>query len=89
MELRSLFHLNHSVGTPIQLLKQNRCSNLIIHNQHLIAKENGLDPYRYLVWVLKEAPNRFNTDRAWATTLLPQFTPSACKTNTAEVSANN
>ena len=33
MELRSLFHLNHSVGTPIQLLKQNECSIMIIHNQ--------------------------------------------------------
>ena len=37
MELRSLFHLNHSVGTPIQFLKQNRCSKMIIHNQKEIA----------------------------------------------------
>jgi len=64
-------------------------SSAILFSLIETAKENGLDPYRYLVWVLKEAPNRFNTDRAWATTLLPQFTPSACKTNTAEVSANN
>ena len=64
-------------------------SSAILFSLIETAKENGLDPYRYLVRVLKEAPNRFNTDRAWATTLLPQFTPSACKTNTAEVSANN
>ena len=31
------FHLNHSVGTPIQFLKQNRCSKMIIHNQKEIA----------------------------------------------------
>ena len=37
MELRSLFHLNHSVGTPIQFLKQNKCSNLIIHTRRKIA----------------------------------------------------
>ena len=45
------------------------------------AKENCLDPYRYLVWLLKEAPKRFNTDRDWASSLLPQFAPDACKTN--------
>jgi hypothetical protein len=33
MELRSLFHLNHSVGTPIQFSKQNRCSKMIIHTR--------------------------------------------------------
>jgi Transposase and inactivated derivatives len=64
-------------------------SSAILFSLIETAKENGLDPYRYLVWVLKEAPNRFNTDRAWATSLLPQFAPSACKTNTAEVSMNN
>ena len=43
------------------------------------AKENGLDPYLYLVWVLKEAPVRFATDRAWAESLLPQYAPDFCK----------
>ena len=31
------FHLNHSVGTPIQFSKQNKCSNLIIHTRTKIA----------------------------------------------------
>ena len=43
------------------------------------AKENGLDPYLYLVWLLKEAPVRFATDRAWAESLLPQYAPNFCK----------
>ena len=43
------------------------------------AKENGLDPYLYLVWLLKEAPVRFTTDRAWAESLLPQYAPDFCK----------
>jgi hypothetical protein len=36
------------------------------------AKENGLDPYRYLTYVLSEAPKLFQTDRAWAEKLLPK-----------------
>ena len=45
------------------------------------AKENGLDPYRYLVWLLREAPKRFTTDKSWAASLLPQFAPPICKRN--------
>ena len=45
------------------------------------AKENGLDPYRYLVWLLREAPKRFTTDKSWAASLLPQFAPATCKRN--------
>ena len=44
------------------------------------AKENGLDPYLYLVWLLKEAPARFATDRDWAESLLPQYAPNFCRT---------
>jgi Transposase and inactivated derivatives len=43
------------------------------------AKENGLDPYRYLVWVLNEAPKRSSDNTAWAATLLPQNAPQNCK----------
>ncbi len=43
------------------------------------AKENHLDPYMYLVWVLKEAPKLFNTDKNWAEQLLPQCAPNFCK----------
>ena len=45
------------------------------------AKENGLDPYRYLVWLLREAPKRFTTDKSWAASLLPQFATPICKRN--------
>ena len=41
------------------------------------AREEGLDPYRYLVWVFREA--RFCEDREWAASLFPQFAPDACR----------
>ena len=39
------------------------------------VKENGLDLYRYLTWLLNEAPRRAPSDPDWATTLLPQNAP--------------
>ena len=33
--------------------------------------ETGLDPYKYLLWVLREAPQLFETDRDWAKKLTP------------------
>ena len=39
------------------------------------AKENGLDPYRYLTRLLNEAPKRAVNDPNWAATLLPQNAP--------------
>ena len=35
------------------------------------AKENGLDPYRYLSWLLNEAPKRAAVDPNWAKALTP------------------
>lgn len=43
------------------------------------AKENGLDPYRYLTWVLNEAPKRSAFGLDWAEALLPQNAPPPCK----------
>ena len=43
------------------------------------AKENGLDPFRYLTWVFSEAPQRSLTDPGWARSLLPQNAPIRCK----------
>ena len=43
------------------------------------AKENNLDPCRYLTWVLKEAPKRSCSDPAWAQTLTPQNAPPDCR----------
>ena len=42
------------------------------------AKENGLDPYRYLLWVLRNAPQLSETDEAWAEKLLPANAPEEC-----------
>ena len=39
------------------------------------AKENGLDPYRYLLWVLQNAPQLSETDETWAESLLPARRP--------------
>ena len=43
------------------------------------AKENGLDPYRYLSWVLNEAPKRAERDPNWASSLVPQTAPPSCR----------
>ena len=42
------------------------------------AKENGLDPYRYLLWLLQNAPQLSETDEAWAESLLPANAPEEC-----------
>ena len=39
------------------------------------AKENGLDPYRYLLWVLQNAPQLSETDETWPEKLLPARAP--------------
>ena len=45
------------------------------------AKENGLDPYRYLVWLLQEAPKRFTTDNPGQRPCCPSLhRPSASET---------
>ena len=44
----------------------------VIYSLIETAKENGLDPYKYLTWVLTEAPKLFETDRDWAAKLLPE-----------------
>jgi transposase len=47
------------------------------------AKEEGLDPYLYLVWVFREAPGRSTTERKWAASLLPQCAPVSCRSKSA------
>lgn len=43
------------------------------------AKENGLDPFRYLVWVMQNAPVLSLSDSDWATKLLPRNAPAECR----------
>lgn len=54
-------------------------SSAVIFSLIETAKENGLDPYRYLTWLLNEAPRRARSDSDWATTLLPQNAPPKCR----------
>ena len=52
-----------------------RCS-AILFSLIETAKENGLDPYRYLTWVLTESPKRAAAGSVWAAELTPQLAPS-------------
>ena len=42
------------------------------------AKENGLDPFRYLVWVLQTAPGMNKAAPNWAAKLIPENAPDVC-----------
>ena len=50
-------------------------SSAVIYSLIETAKENGLDPYRYLVWLLNNAPGLSQTDEAWAESFLPVNAP--------------
>ena len=43
------------------------------------AKENRLDPYRYLVWVLQSASAMAVSGSGWAEQLLPEKAPEVCR----------
>ena len=53
-------------------------ASAVIYSLMETAKENGLDPYRYLLWVLRNAPQLSETDEAWAEKLLPANAPEEC-----------
>ena len=55
-----------------------RCS-AILFSLIETAGENGLDPYRYLTWVLTESPKRAAVGSVWAAELVPQHAPPQCK----------
>ena len=48
------------------------------------AKENRLDPYRYLAYVLTTAPNLNRTDSDWITQLMPANAPEQCRVSQAK-----
>lgn len=50
-------------------------SSAVIFSLIETAKENGLDPYRYLTWVLKEATKTSIHDTNWAEKLIPEYAP--------------
>ena len=53
-------------------------SSAVIYSLIETAKENELDPYRYLLWVLRSAPALSQTDDVWAEKLLPARAPQEC-----------
>ena len=54
-------------------------SSAVIYSLIETAKENGLDPYRYLLWVLHTAPELAQQDSAWAEKVTPSLAPDTCK----------
>lgn len=53
-------------------------SSAVIYSIIETAKENGLDPYRYLCWILKTAPGLACKCDDWAEQLLPEFATESC-----------
>ena len=54
-------------------------SSAVIYSLIETAKENDLAPYRYLVWLLHNAPGLSQADKAWAEFFLPVNAPQECK----------
>lgn len=53
-------------------------SSAVIYSLIETAKENGLDPYHYLVWLLETAPTLASVDQDWGTKLTPGAVPPKC-----------
>ena len=53
-------------------------ASAVIYSLIETAKENSLDPYRYLLWILQTAPQLSETGKAWAEKLLPANAPEEC-----------
>ena len=53
-------------------------ASAVIYSLIETAKENELDPYRYLLWVLRNAPRLSEIDEAWPEKLLPGNAPEEC-----------
>ena len=54
-------------------------SSAVIFSLIETAKENSLDLYRYLIWVLRTAPGWFEADSDWPAKLLPANAPVECQ----------
>ena len=55
----------------------------VVYSMIETAKANGLDPYRYLTWVLRTAPGMGHGSPDWAAKLLPEYAPDACRVRSA------
>ena len=56
------------------------CSSAVISSIVETAKENGLDPYKYLLYIFKTAPALERQKQDWTDPLLPENAPKDCKT---------
>lgn len=54
-------------------------ASAVIYSLIETAKENVLNPYRYLLWVLESAPAMALEGDAWAGMLTPANAPETCK----------
>lgn len=54
-------------------------SSAVIYSIIETAKENSLDPYRYLLWIFQTAPKLAQTRADWAAQLLPDQASGECK----------
>lgn len=50
----------------------------VIYSLIETAKENDLDPYRYLLWVLRNVPGLSEMDEVRSEKLLPANAPEEC-----------
>ena len=55
-------------------------ASAVIYSLIETAKESGLDPFRYLTWVLETAPTMHRALEGWAVPLLPANAPEFCAT---------
>ena len=53
-------------------------ASAVIYSLIETAKENRLDPYRYLLWALRSAPALSRADADWAEKLVPAMAPLEC-----------
>ena len=53
-------------------------SSAVLYSLIETAEENGLDTYRYLVWLLGTAPTLASVDQDWGTKLTPGAAPLKC-----------
>ena len=54
-------------------------ASAIIYSMVETAKENGLDPYRYLTWLMREAPKLDLGAEEQISRLLPVNAPEECR----------
>ena len=54
-------------------------ASAVIYSLIETAKENDLDPYRYLVWLLHNAPEQSQKDEDWPEFFLPVNAPKECR----------